>query len=69
VFAGSTHVSQIKRSFTSLAEYLFRDNVFPVGCYLMTGTGIVPADDFTLQSGDQIAITIAPIGTLHNVVA
>ena len=68
-FAGSTRVDQIKRSFTSLAEYLFRDNTFPHGCYLMTGTGIIPPDSFTLQSGDEIRITIAPIGTLINTVA
>ena len=69
VFRGSTTISQIKRSFASLVEYLFRDNPFPVGCYLMTGTGIVPPDDFTLRAGDEVRITIAPIGTLINVVA
>lgn len=69
VFAGGTPISQIKRSFTSLAEYLFRDNTFPHGCYLMTGTGTVPPDSFTLQSGDEIRITILPIGTLINTVA
>jgi 2-dehydro-3-deoxy-D-arabinonate dehydratase len=68
VFSGQTDISQIKRSFTELAEFLFRDNSFPVGCYLMTGTGVVPPDNFTLQSGDKISITIAPIGTLVNVV-
>ena len=68
-FAGSTHLNQIKRALPSLAEYLFRDNAFPHGCYLMTGTGIVPPDTFTLQSGDEIRITIAPIGTLTNTVA
>ncbi len=68
-FKGSTSVSQIKRSFTELAEFLFRDNSFPKGCFLMTGTGIVPGDSFTLQSGDEIRITIAPVGTLINHVA
>ena len=68
VFSGQTDIGQIKRSFTELAEFLFRDNSFPAGCYLMTGTGIVPPDNFTLQSGDKISITIAPIGTLVNVV-
>ena len=69
VFSGATALSQIKRSFLSLAEFLFRDNAFPHGCYLMTGTGIVPPDSFTLQSGDEISITIPPIGTLINSVA
>ncbi|MFO1446771.1 MAG: fumarylacetoacetate hydrolase family protein [Opitutaceae bacterium] len=69
VFTGSTAISQIKRTFSSLAEFLFRDNAFPYGCYLMTGTGIVPPDSFTLQKDDEIRITIAPIGTLINTVA
>lgn len=69
VFSGTTTLSQIKRKFTELAEFLFRDNSFPKGCYLMTGTGIVPGDSFTLNSGDEIRITIAPIGTLVNHVA
>jgi 2-dehydro-3-deoxy-D-arabinonate dehydratase len=53
----------------TLVEYLFRDNSFPNGCFLMTGTGIVPPSDFTLKSGDRVRITIAPIGTLENEVA
>lgn len=69
VFNGTTAISQIKRSFTDLAEFLFRDNSFPHGTYLLTGTGIVPPDAFTLQSGDEIRITIEPIGTLVNPVA
>ncbi len=68
-FSGSTAISQIKRTFGELADFLFRDNAFPCGCYLMTGTGIVPGDSFTLKSGDEIRITIAPIGTLINPVA
>jgi len=68
-FAGRTALSEIKRSFADLAAYLFRDNAFPHGCYLMTGTGIVPPDEFSLRSGDEIHITIAPIGTLVNSVA
>jgi 2-dehydro-3-deoxy-D-arabinonate dehydratase len=51
-----------------LVEYLFRENNFPAGAYLMTGTGIVPPDSFTLAAGDRIRITIDPIGTLENVV-
>ncbi len=69
VFAGATEISQIKRGFTELAGFLFRDNAFPHGTYLMTGTGVVPPDSFTLASGDEIRITIEPIGTLVNPVA
>ena len=68
-FSGRIEVRRIKRRFTQLAEYLFRDNSFPCGCYLMTGTGIVPPDHFTLKGGDEISITIEPIGTLRNTVA
>ncbi len=69
VFQGDTRIDQIKRPLASLAEWLFRDNTFPCGAFLMTGTGVVPPDDFTLQSGDEIRITIEPAGTLVNVVA
>lgn len=69
VFAGETQISQIKRTFPELAEFLFRDNSFPHGAYLMTGTGVVPPDSFTLRSGDEIRITIGPVGTLVNTVA
>ena len=69
VFVGSIQVSKIKRSLTELAEYLFRESTFPVGCFLMTGTGIVPPDDFTLQQGDEVSITIDGIGTLTNKVS
>jgi 2-dehydro-3-deoxy-D-arabinonate dehydratase len=69
VFAGQTSVGQIKRPLPSLAEYLYRDNSFPSGAWLMTGTGIVPPDAFTLDHGDEIRITIEPVGTLRNIVA
>jgi len=69
VFTGSTSLDQLKRSLTELVEYLFRDNEFPAGAFLMTGTGIVPDDDFTLEPGDTIAITIDGVGTLVNRVA
>jgi len=69
VFAGETDVGQLKRPLLSLAEFLFRDNTFPCGAYLMTGTGIVPPDSFTLDHGDEIRITIEPVGTLRNSVA
>ncbi len=65
-FEGATTLASLKRGMQELADYLFRDNAFPTGCMLLTGTGIVPPDDFTLQSGDVVAITIAPIGTLEN---
>ena len=66
VFAGETAISQLKRSVTELAGFLYRDNTFPTGALLMTGTGIVPGDEFTLQSGDEISIAIEGIGTLVN---
>lgn len=66
VFSGETTVGQIKRPLPSLAAWLFRDNSFPRGAYLMTGTGVVPPDAFTLQRGDEIRITLAPVGTLVN---
>jgi 2-dehydro-3-deoxy-D-arabinonate dehydratase len=69
VFAGATEIGQIKRPLPSLAEFLYRDNTFPHGAYLMTGTGIVPPDSFTLDHGDEIRITIEPVGTLVNTVA
>lgn len=69
VFEGTVNISQIRRSFEELQEYLFREISFPNGCYLMTGTGIVPPNDFTLQVGDEIQIQIDPIGTLINTVA
>ena len=69
VFTGSTSVAEIKREFTELVSFLFRDNTFPTGACLMTGTGVVPEDDFTLAHGDIVAITIDGIGTLTNMVA
>ncbi len=68
VFAGETTLAQLKRTPESLVEFLFRDNSFPQGCFLLTGTGVIPPDDFTLHTGDEISINIEPIGTLVNVV-
>ncbi|MBB6146154.1 2-dehydro-3-deoxy-D-arabinonate dehydratase [Silvibacterium bohemicum] len=68
-FSGTTTLAALKREPKSLVEYLFRDNSFPFGAFLMTGTGIVPPDSFTLQSRDEVRITIDPIGTLINQVA
>lgn len=67
-FRGATRLDKMKRSPEELVEYLFRENSFPAGCILLTGTGVVPPSDFTLQSGDVIRITIEPIGTLENTV-
>lgn len=68
VFSGSTTLNEMKRKPEELVEYLYHSSSFPFGCFLLTGTGIVPPDSFTLQSGDEIRITIPPIGTLSNVV-
>jgi len=65
-FAGESAIAQIKRPLPSLVEFLFRETSFPTGAFLLTGTGIVPDAPFTLQSGDEVAITIPPIGTLTN---
>ena len=67
-FEGQCQLSSMKRSPVELVEFLFRDNAFPDGCLLLTGTGIVPPDDFTLHAGDCVRITIDPIGTLMNTV-
>lgn len=69
VFEGATTLAELKRDPRELAAYLYRDNSFPSGAYLLTGTGIVPPDAFTLHRGDQVAITIDEIGTLDNTVA
>jgi 2-dehydro-3-deoxy-D-arabinonate dehydratase len=68
-FAGSTTLESLKRKPQELVDYLFRENSFPSGVFLMTGTGIIPPSEFTLQSGDRIEMTIDPIGTLVNTVA
>jgi 2-dehydro-3-deoxy-D-arabinonate dehydratase len=68
VFAGATTLAQLRRPLPSLVEFLFREASFPDGCFLFTGTGIVPPDDFTLHSDDEIRIEIDGIGTLVNTV-
>jgi 2-dehydro-3-deoxy-D-arabinonate dehydratase len=68
VFHGQTTLAQMKRQLPELADWLFRENDFPHGAYLMTGTGIVPPTDFTLAPGDIIRITIEGLGTLENTV-
>jgi|SRR6185437_1124055 len=68
VYDDSTAVSRIKRSFTELAGYLYRECDFPNGCFLMTGTCLVPSPEFTLQEGDMVEISIDHIGTLINTI-
>ena len=67
-FSGTTTLASMKRDPKVLVEYLFRENSFPHGCFLMTGTGIVPPDSFTLAHGDEIRVSMAGIGTLENTV-
>jgi 2-dehydro-3-deoxy-D-arabinonate dehydratase len=69
VLSEQISINQMKRKHTELVSYLFREMDFPNGTFLMTGTGIIPADDFTLHTGDLVKITIAEIGTLINTVA
>ena len=69
IFAGETSTTQMRRTPQELAAYLFRELTFPHGAFLLTGTGVVPGDDFTLRSGDVVQIEIEGIGTLENFVA
>ena len=66
VFHGETSIEQMARTFEDLVGWLGRDNSFPHGAFLLTGTGIVPKDDFTLEPGDVVEITIDGVGTLSN---
>ncbi|MBL7856309.1 MAG: fumarylacetoacetate hydrolase family protein [Cyclobacteriaceae bacterium] len=66
VFSGAISINRMKRKHTELVEYLFREITFPFGTFLMTGTGIVPPDTFTLQVEDVVQISIEGIGTLVN---
>jgi 2-dehydro-3-deoxy-D-arabinonate dehydratase len=66
IFEGEVEISQMKKSPEHIVKYLFRDNTFEQGCLVMTGAGIVPADDFCLQPGDKVRISIAGIGVLEN---
>ena len=66
MFDDATTLSRMKRSLQELVEYLFRETDFEFGCFLMTGTCVVPPSNFTLQEKDQINITIDGIGTLSN---
>jgi 2-dehydro-3-deoxy-D-arabinonate dehydratase len=66
VFSGDTNLGQMARTFDDLINWLYRENDLPTGAFLMTGTGIVPDDDFTLEDGDSVSISITGIGTLTN---
>jgi 2-dehydro-3-deoxy-D-arabinonate dehydratase len=66
VFEGKTHWQRIKRDPRELVDWLYREMSFPHGCVLLTGTGVVPPDDFTLCPGDEIEIAVAGIGQLRN---
>ena len=69
VFNGETSINNIKRTFDELIGYLCQSQTFPQGAMLLTGTGVVPDDDFTLAAGDVVRIAISGIGTLENKVA
>jgi 2-dehydro-3-deoxy-D-arabinonate dehydratase len=66
VFEGETSTARMKRRFADLIHYLMRDNLFLEGTFLLTGTGIIPPDDFTLEPGDQIEMETPEIGALKN---
>ena len=68
VFDGSTTLAQMRRTPEELVQFLFRELSFPAGVVLLTGTGVIPPDDFTLEAGDDVQITVPPIGVLRNVV-
>jgi len=68
-FEDEIGIDQMKRKHTELVSFLFRECDFPYGCFLMTGTGIVPPNEFTLQEKDQVNISIEGIGTLTNFIA
>jgi 2-dehydro-3-deoxy-D-arabinonate dehydratase len=69
LFTGDTSTAKMRRSFPDLVEWLLRDNPVPDGSILLTGTGLVPPDDFTLEPGHTVDITVPEIGTLTNPVA
>ena len=66
VFEGATTIEQMRRTPTELVGFLYRETSFPTGCVLLTGTGVVPPDTFTLASGDRVRIEIGSIGVLEN---
>ena len=66
LFAGATSTARMRRSFEELVSWLRRDNPVPAGSVLLTGTGLVPPDDFTLKPGQRVEIHVPGIGTLVN---
>jgi len=69
IYRGEVAISQIKRSLTELADWLYRESDYVYGCFLMTGTCLVPGNDFTLREGDNVEISIDGIGTLNNTIS
>jgi len=69
VFSNSIQLNRMKRNLPELASWLYKSLKFPVGCFLMTGTGIVPPNDFILQENDEVIISIEGIGVLTNIVS
>jgi 2-dehydro-3-deoxy-D-arabinonate dehydratase len=69
LFAGETSTARMRRGFDELVSWLLRDNPVPPGSVLLTGTGLVPPDDFTLEPGQRVEIHVPGIGTLVNDVA
>jgi 2-dehydro-3-deoxy-D-arabinonate dehydratase len=69
LFAGETSTAKMKRHPFELAEWLVRDNPLQGGSVLLTGTGLVPPDDYTLEPGHEVSVSIDGIGTLVNTVA
>jgi 2-dehydro-3-deoxy-D-arabinonate dehydratase len=68
VFSGKTSIAEMARELEDLVQWLFRDNDFPYGAFMLTGTGVVPDSDFTLHPGDIVTIDIDGIGTLRNTI-
>lgn len=69
VFDDATTLSKMKRSLTELAGWLYNEMDFKQGCFLMTGTCVVPPNEFTLKEGDVVNISIDGIGTLTNIIS
>jgi 2-dehydro-3-deoxy-D-arabinonate dehydratase len=68
LFSGETSIGNMKRSPEDLLAYLYRELDFPHGAYLLTGTGIVPPDDFSLQPGDRVAVKVGDLSLENQVV-
>jgi 2-dehydro-3-deoxy-D-arabinonate dehydratase len=66
LFSGETSTERMRRTFQELVDWLLRDNPVPAGSVLLTGTGLVPPDEFTLEPGHTVEISVPEIGTLTN---